>query len=718
MAVPTPLRQQFTYLAPSDDVRVVPGQRVRVPFGRRHVIGVVLAVDVDSNLPFARMRRIDKVLDTTPVFDSAQLALLRFTSEYFQHPVGEVVSAMLPAGLRHGRRANRVHPVGWRATPAGLTALAVGAVKGMRQLDVLTRLRPKDRVLTTQQLDVSQAVLNRLLKKGLIESVQIATTDNALQCASMQPLELNVQQRAAVDAILSARERFQAFLLEGVTGSGKTEVYLATIRAMLAEGAQALVLIPEIGLTPQTVRRFEQGLGVRVAAMHSGLSDGQRHDAWLRARDGSARVVVGTRSAIFAPLPDLGIVIVDEEHDVSFKQQDGVRYSARDLAVVRARDACVPVVLGSATPSLETLQNADARRYTSLTLTHRAAGAREPSVEVIDLRSRAVDGGLSAPMMEAVEQCLNDREQVILFVNRRGYAPVMLCRECGQIVDCTRCDAHMVLHHDDGRAHCHHCGYHCLQPTVCQCGGEMRALGVGTERVMEAIKRRFPGARVRRVDRDSTRRRGAMAELLAEVSARKVDVLVGTQMLAKGHHFPAVTLVGVLDGDAGLFSTDFRAAERLAQLLVQVSGRAGRAERAGRVLIQTHHPANPLLHTLVTQGYRAFAHEALAEREALGLPPFGHLALLRAEAMALSAAMEFLDAAKSCLQASDDVRLLGPIPSPMPRRAGRHRAQLLLEATRRNALQRLLRGWLDQVSQLSEARRVRWSLDVDPQDMG
>ena len=532
---------------------------------------------------------------------------------------------------------------------------------------------------------------------------------------------LNAEQRHAVEAVEADLEQFRPFVLEGVTGSGKTEVYLRLIEKIVALGRQALVLIPEIGLTPQLLARFHARLSCRVAALHSGLSDGERLSSWTHARNGTADVVVGTRSAVFVPLARPGLFIVDEEHDLSFKQQDGFRYSARDLAVVRARDAGTPVVLGSATPSLEAIDNVRRGRYRRLDLPHRAGGASPPRIDVVDLRSRPFDNGLCDVLVEALEQTKARSEQALLFINRRGYAPVLMCHACGWVADCDRCDARLVFHREDGRMRCHHCAAERAPVVECpECGSKnVRRLGLGTERVASALERRIEGLRVARMDRDATRRRGSLETLLDRVHAGEVDAVVGTQMLAKGHHFPNVTLVAVLDADAGLFGIDFRATERMAQLLLQVAGRAGRGNRTGRVLLQTHHPEHPLLRVLVLKGYRQFCAEALDERRGARLPPFASLALVRAEALQREAPQSFLRDAEARARARPHrgVSVLGPVPSPMERRAGRYRAQLLVDATSRGALQRFLPGWVADLESLASARKVRWSVDVDPQEM-
>ena len=532
---------------------------------------------------------------------------------------------------------------------------------------------------------------------------------------------LNAEQSRAVAAVEAHLEAFSPFVLEGVTGSGKTEVYLRLIETVVARGRQALVLIPEIGLTPQLLARFHARLDCHVAALHSGLSDGERLSSWTHARNGTADVLVGTRSAVFVPLARPGLFIVDEEHDLSFKQQDGFRYSARDLAVVRARDAGTPVVLGSATPSLEAIDNVRRGRYRRLELPHRAGGASPPRIDVVDLRTRPFDNGLCDVLIEALEETKARSEQALLFINRRGYAPVLMCHACGWVAGCDRCDARLVFHREDGRMRCHHCAAERAPAVECPtCGSKnVRRLGLGTERVARALERRIDGLRVARMDRDAIRRRGSLEALLDRVHAGEVDAVVGTQMLAKGHHFPNVTLVAVLDADAGLFGIDFRAPERMAQLLLQVAGRAGRGDRTGRVLLQTHNPEHPLLRVLVLEGYRKFGAQALEERRDARLPPFASLALVRAEAQQRDAPQSFLRDAEACAGARPHrgIAVLGPVPSPMERRAGRYRAQLLVDATSRGALQQFLPGWIAELEALPSARKVRWSVDVDPQEM-
>ena len=723
VAVPVPVRRRFDYLPPRPGWTppVRPGVRVRVPFGRKLAIGVVVDVVATSPVYETKLKRVREVIDTEPLLDAAILKLLVWASGYFQHPVGEVVAGTLPRLLRLGRAPKAERSVRYAATPSGACALAGGIARApvqARLLGLIVAGGSVPEVALAAEHREWHRPLRALISKGWVD----VTDASPGVTGPVGAPALNVEQRRAVDAMLARLGGFNPFVLEGVTGSGKTEVYLRAIEKVVASGRQALVLIPEIGLTPQLLARFRERLSCRVEALHSGLSDGERLSAWTHARNGTAEVVVGTRSAVFVPLARPGLFIVDEEHDLSFKQQDGFRYSARDLAVVRARDAGVPVVLGSATPSLEAIDNVRRGRYHRLELPRRAGGASPPRIDVVDLRTRPFDHGLCDVLVEAVTEAKGRSEQALLFINRRGYAPLLVCHACGWIAECRRCDARLVYHRGDRRLRCHHCAAERSLIVECpECGSrDMRHLGLGTERVARALEARIDGLRVARMDRDVTRRRGALEALLDRVHAGDVDVVVGTQMLAKGHHFPNVTLVAILDADGGLFGLDFRAPERMAQLLLQVAGRAGRSDRAGRVLLQTHHPEHPLLRVLVLEGYRKFCEGALVERRLARLPPYASLALVRAEAPHRDAPMMFLrDAeARANARALDGVSVLGPVPSPMERRAGRYRAQLLVDADSRAAIQQFLPEWILELEALPSARRVRWSVDVDPQEMG
>lgn len=727
IAVPTPLRRRFDYLPPEgcDLASLKPGIRLKIPFGRQKVVGVLLATGQTSEISPKRLRRVLEILDTEPVLPPDVLGLLQWASSYYHHPIGEVMMGALPTLLRKGGPPVSRGPQVWQLTELGEGIDPQDIKRAPRQTILLTHLQVAKKSLRKQDLDGQhgewRSIMARMVAKGWVQVSETSCLGETENRPTTTAPTLNAEQQHAIHSVSQSLNSFQSFLLDGVTGSGKTEVYLGLIEKVLAAGKQAMVLVPEIGLTPQLVRRFRARLACPVAVLHSGLSHEERLCAWLAARDGRAPVVIGTRSAVFTPLQKPGLFIVDEEHDLSFKQQDGFRYGARDLAIMRARKAEVPVVLGSATPSLESLYNSEQQRFQTLHLSQRAGNAKAPTLHIINVRNQPMEDCLSRPLLDAVGRHLQAQGQVLLFLNRRGYAPILMCHGCGWIAPCERCDTRMTLHQRDERLRCHHCGAERLVTTQCPaCGNpELHNLGYGTERMEQILTRHFPEHTVIRIDRDSTRRKGALQSLLNAIHDGHGQILIGTQMLAKGHHFPNVTLVGILDADYGLFSADFRAAERMGQLILQVAGRAGRAERPGEVLIQTHHPDHPLLTTLVKQDYATFAKTLLQERSLSCLPPYSHLALLRAEAVAADAAMAFLDEARQRAKnySLKDLQFFGPLPAPMERRAGRYRAQLLLQSSQRSELQRLLGAWAPQLEDLKSGRRVRWSLDVDPLDM-
>jgi primosomal protein N' (replication factor Y) len=722
IAVPSPLYRSFDYLPPADTDpdTLQPGIRVRVPFGRRSVVGVLLETSTHPAVELQKLKRAQQVLDSHALLNADVLAMVQWASAYYQHPIGEALAAALPVLLRRGQHPETTAISAWRLTPEGRTIDLATLGRAARQAAVMRALQASPDGIDRTLLDAPASVLHTLGERGWIESFCRTPAAASPKVATARGHRLNPAQQLAVDCILGQLDSFAPFLLEGVTGSGKTEVYLTLIEQILQRGQQALVLVPEIGLTPQLVARFSKRFPVPLALLHSGLGDRERLAAWQQARSGTAPIVIGTRSAIFTPLARPGLIVVDEEHDASLKQQDGFRYSARDLAVWRARRLGIPVVLGSATPSLESLLNAREQRYQLLDLPERTGAARLPDFEILDIRQQPLEHGLSPPLVRRIRQHLDADGQVLLFLNRRGFAPVLMCYDCDWVAECRRCDARMTWHQRDGRLHCHHCGSQRPVDTVCpQCGGsDLHPMGQGTERVEQALAEQFPEVERLRIDRDTTRRKGELDKLLERARSGKARLLLGTQMLAKGHHFPAVTLVGILDADHGLFSTDFRGSERMAQQIVQVAGRAGRHDRPGVVIIQTRHPEHPLLQLLVRQGYPAFARAALAEREAAQLPPVTSIALLRAEAADAQLPMEFLEAARTVIAAQDtcSVTAWGPVPASMERRAGRFRAQLLLQSARRGDLQRLLSTLVLQLETDRRARRVRWSIDVDPAD--
>lgn len=719
VALPVPLPRLFDYLPPSgaEAGAVAVGQRLRVPFGSREVCGIVVG---DGGVePGVELRAALAVLDDVPLLHGELLASLRWLAGYLHAPLGEVLATALPALLRRGEPLPDIARRGWTLNEAGRTALpAMRAGKPKALATLLAEARRED------WLDADspgwRTPLRALRERGLVDHVVLDAAVAAVAPARMA-FQPNVEQQLAIDAIHAA-DGFAPFLLDGVTGSGKTEVYLQAIADCLARGRQALVLVPEIGLTPQALARFRARLGVPVHALHSGLNDNERAATWWAAATGQARVIVGTRSAVFVPLPEAGLIVVDEEHDGSYKQFDGIRYHARDFAIVRARALGVPVVLGSATPSLETLHNAQAGRYTHLRLRQRAGAAQPPRVRVLDVRKRPLHAGLSQDALDAIANALAAGGQVLVFRNRRGYAPVLLCHDCGWSAHCPRCSTPdkptpMTVHAHGRRLQCHHCGHRKPSPPACpDCASlALQPQGNGTERIEEELQARFSDVPVLRIDRGSTGHRDALQKHFDDLGTRP-GILIGTQMLAKGHDLPNLTLVVVVGIDEGLFSADFRSGEKLAQLLVQVAGRAGRADKPGEVLLQTHHPGHPLLQTLVGGGYHAFAEAELAMRELAGFPPFAHLALLRAEAKHADPPLRFLHEAKEALHAFA-VEASGPLPAPMPRRAGYQRAQLILSASQRRDLHVALDALVPTLYASPEARRVRWSLDVDPADL-
>lgn len=649
-----PVGSTFDFRVP-DGIAAPRGSLVVVPFGRSEKVGVVVATAQRTDVAPDRLRDIRARVEDVGPLSPGDLALLTFCARYYQRPLGEAILASLPPRLRQVRR---------RRLAAAVAPAPPGPASG--------------------------------------------TGDP----------ELNAGQLAALESIQAGFGRFHPVLLRGVTGSGKTEVYLRCIAETLARGRQALLLVPEIGLTPQLEARVRERFpSTPLAILHSHLPEGARASAWLAAQAGEARIVVGTRLAALTPLPELGLILVDEEHDASYKQQDGLRYSARDVAVRRAQLASVPIVLGSATPSLESWANARSGRYQLLELPMRAlAGARMPVVRTVDTRADPPRDGLSAALLAALRARAQRGEQSLVFVNRRGYSPVLFCRACAWHPGCARCSANLVLHRSAGSLRCHHCGHIERTPARCvACGSpDLVPVGHGTQRLESALREALPGARIARVDRDATGRAGSLATILDDLRAHRIDILVGTQMLAKGHDFPGLTLVGVVDADAGLFSADFRAAERLFALLTQVAGRAGRAGLAGEVLIQTDVPGHPLYAAVAAHDYAAFADGLLAERRAVGWPPFSHLALLRAEAREEAVALAFLRrAARGARESGEGVEVFDPVPAPLARRAGLARLQLLVRSRSRNSLQAFLADWRRQLEDAAE-RRVRWAIDVDP----
>ncbi|MFQ5544835.1 MAG: primosomal protein N' [Acidiferrobacterales bacterium] len=724
VAVPTPLRRCFDYIVPEPMSAASPGVRVRVPFGRRELVGVLIRALDESPVEQARLKSVLQILDREPVLSTSMLSLLQWAADYYHHPLGEVLKAALPSALRQGQDLAVKGLSVWSLTPAGANVDLSQLNRAPLQRRILKALDDTPTGLHGSQLaTISRGwagAIRQLVAKGWVGVRETELSEGATSPAEPAPA-LTAAQHAAVDAITASLNSFRAFLLHGVTGSGKTEVYLNVIAKVLAQQRQALLLVPEIGLTPQLVARVRARFPISVAVLHSGLSDRERFRAWLQARDARAQIVLGTRSAVFTPMESPGVIIVDEEHDTSYKQQEGFRYHARDIAVIRARRENIAIILGSATPSLDSLRNVAKGSYERLMLPDRTRTAVLPAVHLLDLRRLALNNGLSPPLLEQIGKRLHRGEQSLLFLNRRGYAPVYMCHDCGWLAPCARCDGKLTLHKHRQRLRCHHCGADIVVPKTCpDCDGvNLHALGEGTERIESVLANLFPRARVVRIDRDSTREKGALEQKLSQVDVGDADILVGTQMLSKGHDFPDVTLVGVLSADQGLYSVDFRASEQLFQQIMQVSGRAGRGHKPGEVWVQTYHPDHPLFVALCNHDYDAFAKTALNERREASYPPFSHFALLRAESPKPNSALTFVQfahqLARSC--SPDGIDVMEPLPSPMERRAGRYRAQLLLQSTRRRPLHDFLNNWLPRLETARASKRVRWSLDVDPIDM-
>lgn len=724
LAIPSPLRRHFDYLPPDDLpaeqlAQLQPGVRLRVPFGKREVTGYLIEV-VAEQVPEHELKAALELLDPTPLLDAVLWQLCRWSYQYYHHPSGEVIAAAFPTRLRKGGEHQSLGTEAWELTTRG-KGLPKGALaRSPRQAEALALLQTHNQVSTAQmkQAGISAAVLRALSDKELVGKTQLPPEIQPYSAA--EGLSLNDEQTSAVAAISASLGQFHCHLVEGVTGSGKTEVYLQLIARTLAQGKQALILIPEIGLTPQTLARFQQRFTAQIEVLHSGLSDGARYRAWEAARSGMAHIVIGTRSAIFTPMAELGLIVVDEEHDASFKQQDGFRYSARDVAIKRAQLADCPVVLGSATPALESLHNALQGRYGHHRLLHRAGAGTPPVIQLLDIRQLELQAGLSQALRQDIGDTLQRGEQVLLFLNRRGYAPSLQCHDCGWVAQCNSCDARYTVHRSARRLRCHHCGAATALPARCgDCHSErLLTAGLGTEQTDDFLRRIFPQWPIFRVDSDSMAGRDAMSELTQQVQQNHACILLGTQMLAKGHHFPGVSLVAVIDADGMLFSADFRGEERMAQLLTQVAGRAGRDELPGRVILQTHYPDHPTLRAIVHSNYHQQALTLLSARAEAGLPPCGQLLMLRCDSPKAGDGERFLQQLRQAAapQLPPGCNVIGPLPAPMQRRAGMYRCQLLITASTRAQAQRaaqLLVHWGEQTRAPS---KLKWSLDVDPQD--
>ena len=700
VAVPRPLHAVYDYQVPDELAVPAIGARVRVPFGRSITIGICVSDQVDT--PHKRLKNIDEVLDTQPTVPSELMALAQWMTTYYHYPLGEVLATILPAAARKGSPCEIDEPDFWRVCQP------------------FTNDRARSQKALHEHLaahgpcageDIVARGFKRQTLRNLLENNYVERTQPPSASASETPPRPTDAQAAAIKDIKDSYGKFATFLLEGVTGSGKTEVYLRSIAPILEAGGQVLVLVPEIALTPQTLGRFQRRFG-RVGMMHSNLTDHDRLQTWLKCAAGELSILIGTRSAVFTPFAKLGLVIVDEEHDSSYKQQEGLRYSARDIAIKRAQTVASPIVLGSATPSLESLFNVQRGRYQRLLLPYRAGGAQMPSYHTIDMRGMQHNDGISIPLERVIRTHLEADGQVLVFLNRRGYAPTLLCAACGWQAQCSGCDARMTLHKSPRQLVCHHCALRFQVPQVCEgCGSEsLMPVGLGTQRTEAGLTNMFADVPVYRIDRDTTRSNSRLEAQFAKVNQGYKCIMVGTQMLAKGHHFPNVTLVAVINADAGFCSPDFRAPERTAQLIVQVAGRAGRAQRPGEVWIQSYQPDNPVLQRLIDEGYPGFAKAELAERTKVGLPPAYPMALLRAESLNAPEALALLQNLKA--QLTTGVEVMGPVPAPLARIANRSRYQLMLLAQTRSQLHKALAS----IKTPKIPHTLRWSIDVDPYD--
>ncbi len=748
VAITVPLRRCFEYLVAEPlAIELKPSMRVKVPFGSSFKIGVIDSVTAvnfngsqalsvnelqnDSNVTselqadITKLKPIHLVIDEYPLLPESIIKLYQWMKNYYHSPPGEIWQTILPNALMKGKEARLPRTSYWKITATGKDALdnnqvKLNAVKQRQALKLLSEQTQGIEQAALAKFKINAATIKSLVGKKWIEQDFInssnTTTNNLINVNDKK--QLNTQQQSAYNTITDKLNSYYPALLFGVTASGKTEVYLQLIEQVINMGKQALVLVPEIGLTPQTLARFQKRFNVNIVTLHSNMTDQQRLNSWLKAKSGQAQIIIGTRSAIFTPLANPGVIIIDEEHDSSFKQQQGFRYSARDVALVRASLENTPVLLGSATPSLEALNNVAKGKISQLKLTEKAQNTAQLNYRIIDLKQQVMRNGLSVELIETIKKHLANKNQILLFLNRRGYAPVLLCHQCGWSDHCKRCDTHFTYHHQSHYLQCHHCGSHRKAPQKCpQCScTQMVPVGLGTERLEETIGQIFPSAKVARIDRDTTRKKSAMQSYVNAIKQGDVDILIGTQMLAKGHHFPHVTLVAMVDMDGALYSADYRAAEYAAQLITQVSGRAGRAEKSGEVIIQTHHSEHPMLKQLLHKGYEYFSTIALRERIETELPPHSYAALFQAESPKLEHAKQFLNDVRQVLNRYNNLKvdLLGPAPALYVKKAGKYRYQLFLQTNKRNELHHLLDLTLEDIEKLKSARKVRWRLEVDP----
>ncbi|MBF0266662.1 MAG: primosomal protein N' [Gammaproteobacteria bacterium] len=748
IALPVPLLTNFDFLVNDValDITMLEhriGSRVLVPFGQQKKVGILLSVKTETDIELNKLKAIIDFLDEKPFISKEILKLALWSAKYYHHAIGEVMQQCLPVLVRQALSETELRDCiveqenFWQLTELGNKTQSEDLKRAKRQSELLDFFKTHQQgffqsQLKSQEISGWQAAIKKLEQAGLIHKQLKTINQNELVDTFKQIseknvnkellLKLNDEQQLALEQVLEKKNGFHPFLLYGITGSGKTEVYLQLIQSVLVNQKQALILVPEINLTPQLFERFEKRFNVPIATLHSSLNHKQRFKNWLLAAEGKAKIVIGTRSAIFTPMPDLGLIILDEEHDSSYKQQEGFRYHARDIAMIRANFLSIPVLLGTATPSFETLENVRQKKYQCLRLTKRAGNAIAPKISLMDVRNKQIEHGISYQLKARIEEELSQNNQIIIFQNRRGFAPITYCHQCGWMAQCPSCDAKLTTHQKGNYMLCHHCETRFPIPVNClSCNSDqIEKLGAGTERIEQTLLNLFPDVEIFRIDRDTTRGKDQFHQLMMKVKDGHRQILVGTQMLSKGHHFPNVTLVVILDIDQGLFSTDFRAMEKMAQLIVQVAGRAGRGEKPGQVVLQTHQPEHPFYEHILSHGYEYFSQQAMEDRQQMQLPPYGYLALLRCDAKSESINLEFLN---QCLaiaqqllsnQTQESIQIIGPVPAPMQRKAGRFRSQVLVQCDHRQLLQQFIGQWLEH---FPKNHRVKWSIDIDPQDM-
>ena len=723
--VPIPLLEKFSYLPPKNSkYPIKQGSRVLIPFGNRTLVGVIWGKRLQGSADKRKYKRIKEVLDAIPLLSSNAMNLAEWSSRYYHYPLGEIITYFFPPSLRKGNEASFRQSKYIEITSKGefINEDLLSNAPVQRKLITILKEKKEISLKSLTAFEISPSAVTGLEDKGYIRrfSRELSPYKKLESKQQSKPHKLNEQQSLAVAAINKGQNKNATFLIDGITGSGKTEVYLQAVQEIVAQGKQALILIPEIGLAPQAEERFRDYFGDRVMSFHSAKNDREKVDAWLGASKGLIDVIIGTRSSVFLPMKDLGIIVVDEEHDLSFKQMDKFRYSARDMALYRAKLEKVPVVLASATPSLETLKNVDEGKYELLKLSQRATGAKLPSFSAIDLRGKVLNEGISSDLIEATESELTQGNQVLIFLNRRGYASSLICKTCGWISNCDRCDALMTVHKNPLKLHCHHCESQKNYPEQCvSCGSDdFLTYGYGTERIEEFLRKSFPEYKILRIDSDSTQKKDSMDNYLHEIKKGEPMILLGTQLLAKGHHFPNVTLVGILDADSGLFSADFRGSERVAQLMTQVSGRAGRDKKPGRVVLQSYCPDHPQIEEIISGSYEKFAKKLLEDRKASKVPPFAFQAKLYAESPKSLVSRDFIRGLLKKTPLSEnlrkDIRMVGPLPALMEKKSGVYRWELSIFSKSRSNLHKSLDILQSKLYDPKTTKQVRWSIDVDP----